>query len=158
MDKKVFRSRVSVALVGFLLAVFILTTSPMFYCGAIGELYILGGAFLFCVLIFAGMRYVVAGDKLYINIIWIIPYGKAIIITDILSVKRSYNLLSAPAASLKRLSVRSKKSSKKSKHSYLLISPAREQEFLDTLRSINPDIDIQVSDKKGKWRVRDWDI
>jgi hypothetical protein len=39
-----------------------------------------------------------------------------------------------------------------------LISPVREQEFLDTLKEINPNISIRVSNKKGWWRFWDWDI
>jgi hypothetical protein len=39
-----------------------------------------------------------------------------------------------------------------------LISPVREQEFLEALKTVNPSIQITVSDKKGVWRFWDWDI
>jgi hypothetical protein len=40
-----------------------------------------------------------------------------------------------------------------------LISPVREREFIDELKAVNPDIVIDVPpDKKGIWRVWDWDI
>ena len=84
---------------------------------------------------------------------WMIPFGK-IAITDILSIKRTHNPLSAPAASLKRLSIYSVKS----KCSGFLISPVHEQELLDTLKAINPDINMQVPDRKGKRRIWDWNI
>jgi hypothetical protein len=39
-----------------------------------------------------------------------------------------------------------------------LISPAREQEFIEALKTVNPDIYVEVSDRKGVWRIWDWDI
>ncbi|MDR0384874.1 MAG: PH domain-containing protein [Prevotellaceae bacterium] len=77
-----------------------------------------------------------------------------IAVKDIVSVKRSYNPLSSPAASLKRLQI----CVRNQKFPYLLISPVREHEFLDMLKSINSAIDIQVSEKRGKWRIWDLDI
>ena len=41
---------------------------------------------------------------------------------------------------------------------WLNVSPVREQEFIETLKAINPDIEINVSDKKGIWRILGWDI
>jgi len=76
----------------------------------------------------------------------------------IASVERSYNPLSSPAGSLKRLKIRMKKGYK---FPYALVSPVREQEFLETLKQLNPDINIRVSDKKGWhriYRIWDWDI
>ena len=40
---------------------------------------------------------------------------------------------------------------------YSRICPANEQEFLETLKKHNPDIRINVSTKKGWWRIWDWD-
>ncbi|MDR1202039.1 MAG: hypothetical protein LBL58_10490 [Tannerellaceae bacterium] len=39
-----------------------------------------------------------------------------------------------------------------------LISPVQEQKFIEELKAINPDIYINVSNKKGIWRIQDWDI
>jgi hypothetical protein len=39
-----------------------------------------------------------------------------------------------------------------------LISPVKEQEFINELKAINPDIDVNVPDKKKLWRIWDWDI
>jgi hypothetical protein len=70
-------------------------------------------------------------------------------------VERSYNPLSSPAGSLKRLSIRLVEGAR---YPYWLISPVREQEFIETLKSIDPSIYIHVTVKKGIWRFWDWDI
>jgi hypothetical protein len=138
---------------GFILAVLVPEAILMFSLGAVGGLYILGGVLLFCMWIFTSIRYVIAGDRLHINVCGIC--NAKLNIADVVSIKRSYNLLSSPAASMKRLEIRIKSTKK---YPYFLISPVCEQEFLDMLKAINPDIVIQVSDKKGKWRIWDWDI
>ncbi|MDR0364732.1 MAG: PH domain-containing protein [Bacteroidales bacterium] len=46
----------------------------------------------------------------------------------------------------------------KAKFPYMLISPVKEQEFIEELKAVNPDIYVRVPDKKGIWRVHDWDI
>lgn len=58
-------------------------------------------------------------------------------IVDIISLKRSYNLIASPANSLKRIKV-------KYRGGMILISPARENEFLDLLSALNPRIKIDV--------------
>jgi hypothetical protein len=154
MEKKVFRSRISVVIMGFVLVVFMLAAAPLLYFGKVIDIIIMGIIFLFVIYSVTSIRYVIIDDILCVNT-WNICFGK-VKIADILSVKRSYNPLSSPAASLKRLCLHFNENSK-CPH-YGLVSPVREQEFLDTLKSINPDIDIQVSDKHGKWRIWDWDI
>jgi hypothetical protein len=72
-------------------------------------------------------------------------------IIEIRSVKRSYNPLSSPASSLKRILVNTSKLN-------VLISPVREKEFLAHLTTINPNIEIEVSDKNEWYRFWDWDI
>jgi hypothetical protein len=151
--KKVFRSRISVVIAAFMLASFILASLPLYYISPVIGIICIAPAFLLTLGIFTGIRYVIINENLYIKT-WGICSAK-IRITDILSVKRSYNLLSSPAASLKRLRLYCEK---KSKHPYCLISPVCEQEFFDTLKSIHPDIDIQVPETRGKWRIWDWDI
>ena len=81
--------------------------------------------------------------------------GWSVNIADILSVERSYNPVSAPAASLKRLRI---DFSKRKKYSYLLISPAREQAFIKALKKVNPNLCVHLPEKKGIWRIQDWDI
>ena len=157
MAKKTFRSRVSV-----LLLLFITTTVsfPMIFIIRPGNilnptLYMLVGTLIFCYAIIFGMSYTITEGRLLIKILGI-KYGR-LEISEIISVERSYNPLSSPAASLKRLCIHFKKSSK-IKWPYCLISPIREQEFLETLKEINPNIYIRVTNKKGKLRIWNWDI
>jgi len=150
MEKQIFRSRVSVLLAGFLSLVlvrmFMREISHNDYLG----IYIFGGMMLFFALMLFGIRYIISENKLYLKVCWIIPFG-SVDVTDIIFLKRSYNPLSSPAASLKRLYIHTRQGDK-------LISPVREQEFFDALKTINPDIRISVDDKKAWYRVWDWDI
>jgi len=152
-EKKVFRSRISVLFLIFVLAVFIPSSIPMIKHMILPGLYTLGGTLVFIVFMFSGMRYVISGDKLYMKI-WIIPSG-SVKIADIVSIERSYNPLSSPAASLKRLRLGL---GERAKFPYTLISPVKEQEFIEELKAINPDIYVRVPVKKGMWRIQDWDI
>jgi len=149
--KKVFRSRISVLMLGFMLAVFIPCFIPIIKHMIISGLYIMGGTLVFVILLLTGMRYVIFDGKLYVKM-WIIPNG-SVKIADIASVKRSYNPLSSPAASLKRLCI-----GIKGKSINWLISPIREKEFVETLKDVNPDIRVDIPEIKGKWRIWDWDI
>jgi hypothetical protein len=152
MEKKnVFRSRISVLLTVFILAVFLFVFIPLVQDKRCQDIYILGGVLLFVILTLTGIRYVISGDKLFAKI-WFIPCGSAEI-TKITSIERSYNPLSSPAASLKRLRI-----DFMNKKSFWLISPAQEQKFIEELKTINPSIHINVSNKKGTWRMQDWDI
>jgi len=151
-SKKEFRSRVSVLLVGIVAAILIRPVlsalRQMLYPG----LFVLGAVLIFSAFCLTGMRYVIRGNKLYCRI-WFIPYG-SVDIGTIRSVRRSYNPLSSPAASLKRLRI----SLWGRGDPFLLISPTREREFIETLKAANPDIQVDVAERKGLWRVWDWDI
>ncbi len=149
--KKVFRSRISILIIGFILATYIWTCIPIFQHKEYTGLFVLGPTLVFIIIILAGVHYEILGDKLYIKI-WFIPNGSANI-KDIVSVKRSYNLLSSPASSLKRLHI-----GFVNKKIGWLISPVREQEFFAALQSVNPNIKVDIPGKKGKWRIWDWDI
>jgi len=154
MEKKVFRSRVSVFILASILAVFISVFMSMFNHRAYQGLIPVGGILLFMLLLFFGMRYIISEGKLYGKIFWIIPSG-SVDVTDIISVERSYNPVSSCAASLKRLELKCKKGAY---WPFLLISPVREREFLDTLKQLNPDIYIRVTNKNAAYRFWDWDI
>jgi len=155
MKKKVFRSRVSVLLMVFILAIFLLPLIQMIHSGNIFNpaFYILIGLFAFFVVLLGVIRYEIT-DKELLCKIWKIPSG-SFPLSKIASVERSYNPLSSAASSLKRLRVSFHKGYK---WPYTLISPAREQEFLDALKKANPDIYIRVTNKKGWWRIWCWDI
>ena len=153
MKKKVFRSRISILHTGFLLAIFILISIPVFQFKIFHGMYILGGMFLLFVFLLSGMRYIISGDKLYIKI-WFIPCEKEKI-SNIISVEQSYIFIAACTASLRKLRINLRKGAYSS---FTLISPVREQEFIEELLAINPDIFINVPVKKGIWCIWDWDI
>jgi len=152
-NKKVFRSRISVLILCSILAIFIPCTIPMIKHMIIPGLLIMGGTIVFIVFLFSGMRYIISDGKLHTKI-WTIPF-LSVEIRNITSVKRSYNPLSSPAASLKRLRI---DFGGTARFPYMLISPVREQEFIEELKAINPNIYVCVSNKKCIWRVQDWDI
>ena len=112
---------------------------------------------------FRSMYYVLTDKEIQIYYLWGIiskpPFGK-IDISAIISVERSYISAYVTAMSLKKLQFRFKNGYK----GYcpwgydLKISPVREREFLEMLKTINPDIQINVTDKKGWWRFLDWDF
>jgi hypothetical protein len=158
---KKFRSRISVIMLVFILASVLL---PFVLIGIIyavtGDQSVFTAVILICV---------IAVLPLLFSLFCAVPYCTCIVtettlhiafdnipIADICLIKRSYNPLSAPAASLKRLAVyRTVNGKQKLFH---LISPVREQEFLKTLKAINPSIQIIVTNKKSFWRFWDWDI
>ena len=157
MEKKVFRTRVSVLLIAIiiLLCGVLPTFAMMFRLGQFNVsagLAILG-VFVFILFLMYGIRYELTDSHLRIKI-WSITYVK-IPLSAILSVKRSYNPLSAPAFSMKRLCIRTVKGYK---WPYALISPVREKEFLELLLAANPDIIVCVNDKKAWYRIWDLDI
>ncbi len=154
-EKKTFRSRVSVLLTIFILAAFTPAILSAYRHGS-GHpgVYIIGGVILLTALIFTGMRYTISGGKLSFSLWWI--RGWSVDIADIRSVRRSYNLLSSPAASLRRLRLDFRKGAK---FPFMLISPARERKFIEELKAANPEIAVNVPEKRcSLWRVWDWDI
>jgi len=142
-EEKVFRSRISVWLFGLVVAVPLNVSIHLFQHKAYLALLIVGVPVLLCLFIITGIRYVILEGKLYLKM-WFISNG-SVNIAEILSVKRSYNLLSSPAASLKRLRISFKQTAK---YPYMLISPVREQEFIAALKTFNPNIKVILPDKK----------
>ena len=144
-----FRSRVSV----FLLLLLIASVAPAFFLeepdNAFWAYLVLFGSIGLVVVLLFATHYVITEDEL------VIKYGpftySKFKLKAIEKVKRSYNPLSSPAASLKRLHIISKNKS-------VLISPADEQAFLRMLKSRNQDILTKVSDDDDWWRFWNWDI
>jgi len=151
MNSKVYRSRISVLVTGIAMVILIFPFIQMIRYAYEG-LYIFGGT-LILIFLFTKVDYMISDGKLYIKL-WFIPYGN-IDIADIVSVERSYNPISAPAASLKRLRIRFRKGMG---YRECLISPDKEQEFLENLKVVNPDIYVNAPDNEGIWRIWDWDI
>ncbi|MCF8278105.1 MAG: PH domain-containing protein [Flavobacteriales bacterium] len=148
-----FRSRISVALLLFILVMFtpilFLTKGNVGSGELVAAIATIAGSLAIVLLLLLGMRYEVSDSTLSIKL-GPVNYGK-IPLSEITSVKRSYNPLSSPASSLKRLLVKSKSKS-------VLISPAQEKEFIQLLKTRNPQIKVVVNDKNDWWRFWDWDI
>jgi len=124
---------------------------------------IFGILLIFGLFSFRSIYYVLTEKE--IHIYWWGVRGKPnyrICILGIISAERSY--FNNGTASMKTIRFRYKENHKRYhiKHWGLgtpLISPVREQEFLETLKTINPNIQINVTDKKGWWwRFWGWDI
>jgi len=150
-NQKIFRSRISVLLVVFTLAMFLLAGINVFQQESYRVFYGLGSTLLLVIFLFSGVRYIISGEKLYIKLRFI--YFESKEIKDIASIKRSYNPLSSPASSLKRLKIRFK-----TKTLFMLISPVREAAFIEELKAINPNIEVHIPETTGKWRFWDWDF
>jgi len=154
--RKVFRSRFSVLLIGFILVFLLPGVIPIFTHKIYQGMYIEGGVFLFILLIFSGIHYVISEDKLYLKI-WFVPTC-SFKIADIASIKRSYDLFDVPTnttASFKKLRLQFER---ETKYSYVHVSPVREQEFIEELKKVNPNINVSFYNKNGIGRILDWDI
>jgi hypothetical protein len=153
---KIFRSRISVLVPGFVFALLSPFIIPMMMNMIIPGLCILGGTILLVVILFAGIRYIISGDTLFLKI-WFIPTC-SLKITNIASIKRSYYLFDVPtntSASFKKLRI---EFVRKTSYPYLHVSPVREQEFIGELKKVNPNINDRVFDKKGIWSIFNYDI
>jgi hypothetical protein len=137
----------------FTLGIYTLVSIPVIQDMSHVGIFVLGGTLFLLIFLFTGMRYIISGNKLFIKI-WFIR-TLSVDIADILWVRQSHNLLSSPAASLKRLHITLNKNAK---YPYILISPAREQQFIKELKAINPDIIFNVPEKTGMLPIWDWDI
>jgi len=161
-SEKVFQSRISVLLLGIMLAPFIVVpivamTTPMNRNETIPVLLILlivSAPLVFAIVLMYRTFYTIEGSKLHVNV-WMIPF-ESIEISDIISVERSYNPLSSPASSLRRLRLNLRK---KRMFPFALVSPVREEEFIAELKAANSNIEVRVPPPtKGWWRIQDWDI
>lgn len=154
MKKQRFRSRISVLILLIILIVFAPIFINLFKSDNLSPgLYFLIGILLFILFLLTGIQYIISEGKLQIKL-WMIPCG-SISISEITFIKRSYNPLSSPAASLKRFNLVLGKSAS---FQDVLISPVRESEFIKELKEINPAIIVQLPVKKGRWNILNWDI
>jgi Protein of unknown function (DUF1200). len=150
--KKVFRSRISILFIVFLLAIYIPICFGLYKNKVYDGFFTMSGIALFAIFLgFRGMRYIISENILHLN--WWFITIKDVDITHIESVKRTYDPISAPASSVKRLLIKYKGLSSTS-----MISPVKEKEFISELKVINPDIEVNVPIKKGIWRFWDWDV
>lgn len=149
-----FRSRISVVLLLFLLGAvlpaFLMDANVDSITELIFAYLVLFGSIGLVLIILLAVRYEVSEDYLVVKLG---PYSYIEIkVSDIKSVERSYNPLSSPASSLKRLHVKAKNNS-------VLISPANEQDFFRVLTSRNGKITINVDDSNNRWwKFWNWDL
>lgn len=72
--KKVYRSRISVLLVGLILGVFIPAVIPMVKHSITPGLVTIGGVFVFILFLLSGIRYIICDNKIYIKV-WMFSCG-----------------------------------------------------------------------------------
>ena len=157
-NEKVFRSRFSVLFIVILLAMFAPVIILTYKIIPIVVLTV--GLFFFTVLAFSKIQYIISGDTLYFESVF---YSWSVKISTIVSIKRSYNLMdyfpTNSTASFKKLKLQlMEPRNHPYSEDYFHVSPVREQEFIEILKTINPNIKVDVPDKKGIWRIWDWDI
>lgn len=148
-----FRSRVSIVLllflVGSIVPAFIIESNANEQSEMLLAYGILFGSIGLVLALLFTMRYEIDENNLYIKLgpvaLGTIPIKK------IEKVERSYNPLSSPAASLKRLHV-------KADGKDALISPAEENEFIRLLQTRNPSIQVNIEEKDGWWKFWNWDL
>lgn len=139
----------------FVLGIILLPFIPNLLSGdfsgiEIPNLFIPLGVLTSFILILILIGYKIEGDELKLTVG---PFVTASLrIDQITLVKRTYNPLSGPAGSLKRLSIESQNDD------WWLISPANENEFVRLLKEKNPNIQVTIDDKTGWWRFWDWDV
>ena len=104
--------------------------------------------FLFVGTIWFGIRYQVNDKLLKIKLGPFIPWK--VDIMDIQTVSRSYNPISSPATSLRRISFKIKGGG------LLLLSPLKEQEFIQALIEVNPEIQNKVKEESAGGLTRFW--
>ena len=167
MEKKVFRSRISVFNIIICCACLLPLLNLMIRYGFIVFGSIFGIVMILGLFSLRSVYYVLTDKEIHVNYFWF-KVG-IIYISGISSIERSYNLFGSFAMSMKSLRFNFRKGYKW--HVYFSnnslfftttlpwISPVREQDFLETLKTLNPNIQINVTDKKGWWwRLLGWDI
>jgi hypothetical protein len=148
-----FRSRVSVLLLLFILAavapIFLFDDGKDDMAELITAYSILFGSIGIVLVMLFTLRYEIGESYLIIKMG---PINMSRIkLSDIQKVERTYNPLSSPASSLKRLYIKAGKKD-------AIISPVDETEFVRLLKARNPNIEVHISDKEGWWRFWDWDL
>ncbi|MCF0206350.1 MAG: PH domain-containing protein [Bacteroidales bacterium] len=137
----VFKSKIDAWLVIVMVVAFLACMLPAFHNfveGFVSVWELIIGVLLFglCFDSVFRIRYIVSGETLVVKC-GIFRYAK-INIADIRSITRTKSLLSAPAASLKRIKVCY------GKYDDIVVSPKDQQSFVDALREINPKIGVYL--------------
>lgn len=156
---KVYRSRIGVVLTIISWGILLLISAAMFLKALqTGFSQPLPLVLFVLIIVFFGVvwfstRYIIDGDWLRIKIGPVV--ADSIYIPNIFEVRRSYSFLSAPATSRKRLALRMKSGSKKG---FVLVSPEKEEEFLNQLHERNTDMQIDLHSARKRWKIWNWDF
>lgn len=130
---KSYRSRIGVILATIILISWVICIVSTYKMPIIGFL-ILNLLYIFITTGVMIMRYDIEGNTLHIRTFYCI-FDQKVDIMAIKSIEHSGNIISSPAASTKRLLINY------NKFDEVLISPVREEKFIETLRQINPEIE-----------------
>lgn len=135
---KVYSSRVSVLLTCFIMLMMGYTGYVVYKSGDIVPVIVLALVFLFVLAILLTIRYYVDPETKTLKIkVCGLPSG-TVDLTQVKRIYKSNSILSAPAASLNRICLDIKAGPD------ILVSPRYQQDFLEEIRKINPEIDIEA--------------
>lgn len=129
-----FRSRVSVILFALALCVMLFACYKVIMEDNVLASVVVVLTTLAVVVTFFGIRYTIEDDKLYVGFLFY--RGNSYDIKKLESISTTYNPISAPAASLKRLKLDFGCGNS------LIISPAAQDVFIDEILRINPNVQI----------------
>ncbi len=134
---KVYPSRISVSMTCFVTLMMGYTGYMVFLSGEIIPTIIVAVIFLFVLSILFTVRYYIDPETKTLKIkVCGIPSG-TIDLTEVKRIYKSRSIMSAPAASLKRICLDIKAGPD------VLLSPRYQQDFLEEIKKINPEIDIE---------------
>lgn len=133
---KVYPSRVSVFMTCFIMLMMGYTGYVVYKSGDIVPVIVLALAFLFVLSIMLTIRYYVDPETKTLKIkVCGLPSG-TVDLTQVKRIYKSNSILSAPAASLSRICLDIKSGPD------VLVSPRYQQDFLEEIKKINPEINI----------------
>jgi len=129
-----FRSRISIILVLLIAGVTGFGTYQAIADGKYAVILILAVALFAFICVIFGIRYTIEDDNLYVNNLFFIR--ETYELKKLKSISRTYNPISSPAASLKRIKLdfgcgRA-----------LIISPANQDVFIEEILRINPNVQV----------------
>ncbi|SFC44743.1 PH domain-containing protein [Flexibacter flexilis DSM 6793] len=138
--KKIYKSKIGLELVIFLVSVFgtvlaITVSQKPSWIGIV----ILLPVILFVVQMLMTTDYTIDSDKLTIKCGFL--YNKSIDIKTITKIMETNNPLSSPAASLDRLEINY------GKFESVLISPKQKSEFINDIKELNPSVEVKYKKK-----------
>ncbi len=142
--KKSYPSKISYPLLITVLIIFFCTPIFNFIKSGISFDLVLISSFLiivfgFVVHIFFGTAYIIEGNKLKVRCGF--KSYPPIVINEIKEIRKTNNMISAPAASFDRIAI------KYGKFEEIIISPKNKFEFVKHLADINPSIESDVNKK-----------